>query len=157
MALELFTESFEPNGPIPERFSQLGENVSPDLYWHGEPAGTQEYALIMEDPDAPNHDPFVHWVLYKIQRGLMRLPEGIPEGGVPGTPHGAYHGENTYGETKYAGPKPPEGHGPHRYYFRLFALDKELEVNLGLDRDALLDEMEGHIIEEAQLLGTYER
>ncbi len=157
MALAINTESFEPNGPIPERFTQVGENLSPNLYWQGEPANTQEYALIMEDPDAPNHHPFVHWVLYKIPAGVTRLPEGIPEGASPGTPPGAYHGDNTYGAKKYEGPKPPVGHGPHRYYFRLFALDTQLEVNLGLDRAALLEEMEGHVIEEAQLLGTFER
>ncbi len=149
MAIQLSSPAFDPDGPIPQKYTGEGENVSPPLTWGDLPEGTKELALICDDPDAPTSEPFVHWVLYKIPADRTELPEDSTEG--------ALEGQNDFGETGYGGPMPPEGHGTHHYHFKLYALDGELEVTAGLTKGELLEAMEGHILDQGKLIGTYER
>jgi Raf kinase inhibitor-like YbhB/YbcL family protein len=119
------------------------------LTWAEVPEGTREIALICDDPDAPTPRPFVHWVVYKIPADRSGLPEGSTQG--------ALEGENDFGGTGYGGPMPPRGHGVHHYRFKVYALDAELEAAAGLTKDRLLEAMEGQILAEGELVGTYER
>lgn len=149
MAIQVSSPAFEPGGAIPRKHTGEGQNVSPALTWTGLPEGTREIALICDDPDAPTPRPFVHWVVYKIPADR----EGLPEGGT----QGALEGENDFGGTGYGGPMPPRGHGVHHYHFTVYALDSELEAGAGLTKDQLLEAMEGHVLDEGELVGTYER
>jgi Raf kinase inhibitor-like YbhB/YbcL family protein len=101
----------------------------------------------VHDPDAPLVDGFTHWVAY----GIAADATGLPEGG-----DGARSGANTLGNEGYMGPAPPEGHGPHHYYFWAYALDEDLDLPPGLDRLGLIERIEDHVIEQARLVGTYE-
>jgi Raf kinase inhibitor-like YbhB/YbcL family protein len=148
-AFQVSSTAFEPNGAIPKKYTGEGQNISPPLMWTGLPEGTKEIALICDDPDAPRAEPFVHWVAYKIPANLTGLPEGSAQG--------ALEGENGAGRTGYIGPMPPEGSGVHHYHFKVYALDTELEAEAGLTKDRLLEAMEGHILADGELIGTYER
>lgn len=154
--LRLTSPAFHDRHAIPRRFTCEGEERSPPLAWSGAPAGTQSFALIVEDPDAP--DPaapqriFVHWVLYNIPADLMVLPEG---GASSALPKGAAQGRNDFGERKYGGPCPPIGR--HRYFFKLHALDVLLPAQTPLDKNALEGAMQGHILEQVELVGTYQK
>lgn len=117
MAFELESEAFRNGGTIPERYTGTGENISPPLRWHGAPPGTQSFVLIMDDPDAPRGT-FTHWLLWDLPAGINALPADVHRGGRLGVA-----GRNDFGKLGYGGPLPPIGHGPHRYYFRLYALD----------------------------------
>jgi Raf kinase inhibitor-like YbhB/YbcL family protein len=145
--LELHSPAFSNHTPIPPRHTSDGENVAPALEWSGVPDGTAAFALVVHDPDAPLVDGFTHWVAYGIPGDARRLPEG---GG------GAVAGVTSRGAEGYRGPAPPPGHGPHHYYFWIYALDADLDLAPGLDRRALLDRIEDHVIEQARLIGTYE-
>jgi Raf kinase inhibitor-like YbhB/YbcL family protein len=147
MIIQVSSHAFEPGGAIPREYTGEGRDVSPPLAWSGLPEGARELALVCDDPDAPR--PFVHWVLYKIPAERS----GLPEGSVGA----ALEGKNDFGGTGYRGPMPPRGHGTHRYRFRLYALDAELEVVAGLTRDELLRAIEGHVLAEGELVATYER
>lgn len=149
MAIQLSSDAFEAGGPIPKKHTGEGADVSPPLDWTGLPEGTRELALICDDPDAPRPRPWVHWVVYGIPADLT----GLPEGGA----QGVIEGENDFGRTGYGGPMPPRGHGVHHYRFRIYALDTELDAAAGLTREQLLAAMEGHVISEGELVGTYER
>lgn len=146
--------AFAPGAAIPQRYSQDGENVSPPLTWDGLPPETRAVALIMDDPDAPRADPFVHWVAYGLPADRS-LPEGVPTGSRG--EGGLLQGPNTYGHPGYDGPKPPPGHGVHHYHFKLYALDETLDLALGLDKEGLLRAIRGHVLAEGELVGTYER
>jgi Raf kinase inhibitor-like YbhB/YbcL family protein len=149
MAIEVSSPAFEPGGAIPRKHTGEGEDVSPALTWTGVPDETKEIALICDDPDAPTPAPWVHWVVYKIPADRTGLPEGDTQG--------ALEGKNDFGGTGYGGPMPPRGHGVHRYHFKVYALDTELEVAAGLTKERLLEAMEGHVLAEGELIGTYER
>lgn len=149
MAIQLSSDAFEAGGPIPKKHTGEGADVSPPLDWTGLPEGTRELALICDDPDAPRPRPWVHWVVYGIPADLT----GLPEGGA----QGVTEGKNDFGRTGYGGPMPPRGHGVHHYRFRIYALDTELDAAAGLTREQLLAAMEGHVISEGELVGTYER
>ena len=146
-AIQVSSPDFEPGGAIPRKYTGEGQNISPALSWTGLPEGTKEIALVCDDTDAPK--PFVHWVVYKIPANLRGLPEGETEG--------ALEGKNDFGGTGYSGPMPPRGVGVHHYHFKVYALDTELEVEAGMTKDELLKAMEGHILAEGELIGTYER
>lgn len=147
--LTIASPAFASGEPIPTRYTADGEDVSPPLELRGVPEGTRSLAVICHDPDAPVPHGFTHWVVYAIPPDTTLLPE---DGA------GAYaQGENDFGKTGYGGPAPPAGHGPHHYFFWLYALDEEIGVAPTLTRKELLDRMEGHIIEQARLVGTYER
>lgn len=136
-------------GEIPAKHAKEGDDVSPPLQWSGLPDGTEQIAVICHDPDAPLPRGFTHWVLYGIPAATTAIPEG---GG------GSFvEGVNDYGDKGYGGPQPPEGHGTHHYYFWVYALDTQLDLDPGLSRDELLDAISDHIIEQNRLVATYER
>jgi Raf kinase inhibitor-like YbhB/YbcL family protein len=146
--LAVSSPGFEPHGEIPARHRADGDNVSPALQWTGTPAGTRSFALVMHDPDAPLVDGFTHWVAY----GIPADATGLPEGGDD-----AVAGLNSSGEPAYTGPAPPPGHGLHHYYFWIYALDADLGLAPGLDRRQLIARIEDHVIEQARIVGTFER
>jgi Raf kinase inhibitor-like YbhB/YbcL family protein len=144
--LKIRTPAFGNHERIPQRHAREGEDVAPPLEWSGVPEGTKAFAVVVHDPDAPLVDGFTHWVAY----GIPGEATGLPEGGGE-----AVSGSNSFGEVGYGGPAPPPGHGPHHYYFWLYALDEDLGLEPGLDRRALLERIEDHVIEQARLVGTY--
>lgn len=147
--LKITSPAFGPDQPIPARHARDGDDVSPQLDFSGVPEGTRQLALVCHDPDAPLVHGFTHWVLY----GIPADASGIPEGGGSAFVEGV----NDYGDSGWGGPQPPPGHGPHHYYFWLYALDTELDAGPGLTRADLLARIEDHVIEQARLVGTYER
>lgn len=153
MALELKSPAFTDKEYIPAKYTCQGEDISPPLIWTGAPAGVKSFALINDDPDAPSGD-WVHWVIYDIPRDADGLPEGVPN--TQNLPNGAKQSVNDGGDTGYGGPCPPPGK-PHRYYFKLYALDIILNKPAGLSKTDLLKVMKGHILAEAQILGYYKR
>ena len=158
--MRLYSAAFRNGAPIPKRYTGDGEDLSPPLQWEDVPEGTQELALLCEDPDAPVPEPWVHWVLYGLPPETRRLPEGIPPQTTLETPVRAMQGRNSWSRgrtTGYRGPAPPPGHGRHRYFFRLYVLDQPLGLNPGVDKQALLQAMQGHVLQETQLMGTYQR
>ncbi len=144
--LKLRTPAFDGHRPIPARHAGDGEDVAPPLEWSGVPDGTKAFAVVVHDPDAPLVDGFTHWVAYGISAEVTELPEG---GGD------AVSGTNSFGNQGYNGPAPPPGHGTHHYYFWIYALDEDLDLEPGLDRRELLGRIEDHVIEQARLVGTY--
>ena len=153
MALVLTSPAFEHQREIPARFTCEGADVSPPLAWSGAPSGTQSFALIVDDPDAP--DPaapkrvWVHWVVYNVPPSVTELPEAVKD-----LPAGAKSGLNDWGRPGYGGPCPPIGR--HRYFHKLYALDRTLE----LDRPTKADverAMQGHVLGSAELIGTYQK
>ncbi len=150
--LDLQSDAFEHGRPIPVRHTADGSDVSPPLRWRGLPEGTASLALICEDPDAPRGT-WVHWVLYDLPPTVASLSEGIAA--LESTPEGATHGRNDFGRLGYGGPAPPSG--THRYFFRLFALDRRLGLAPGATAQALRRAMDGHILAEAERMGTYSR
>ena len=157
MTLMIRSSAFANQARIPKRFTGDGEDVSPELSWSGAPAGAKELALICDDPDAPTPQPWVHWVIYKVPASAAGLRENTPKTGSLSEPAGALQGVNSWSEIGYRGPAPPRGHGVHHYHFRLYALDTALAVAAGADKKALLAAMEGHILGQAEWVGTYER
>ena len=156
MALELASTAFAHNEDIPAKYTCDGENISPPLTWSGVPIGTEALALIVDDPDAPDPEnpqrTFVHWVLYNISPELEGLSEGTNEGNLP---TGARSGVNDWGNADYGGPCPPTGR--HRYFFKLYALDSALLDFNEPTKEELLETIEEHILEAAELVGTYKR
>jgi Raf kinase inhibitor-like YbhB/YbcL family protein len=132
---------------IPSRYSCEGEDVSPPLRWSNVPEGTRSLAMIVDDPDAPG-GVFTHWLAW----GLDPAAEGLGEG--ESAPR---EGRNDFGTSGYRGPCPPPGHGRHRYVFRLYALDMQLELPAGAAKAELEQAIEGHVLTTAELVGTYER
>ena len=157
MGMVMQSDAFAEGRAIPRRHAEDGEDLSPPLTWSGLPEGTKELALIVDDPDAPRAEPWVHWVLYKIPADVRTLTEGLPRTPSLNTPPGAMQGKNSWGTDGYRGPAPPRGHGTHHYHFRLYALDAPLAAAQGLDKPGLLEAMRGHVLAEAELVGTYER
>jgi Raf kinase inhibitor-like YbhB/YbcL family protein len=143
----LESSAFANAQAIPSRHSCEGEDVSPQLRWTNVPEGTQSLALVVDDPDAPGRV-FTHWIAY----GLDPSAEGLSEG-----ERAPREGRNDFGTTGYRGPCPPPGHGRHRYVFRLFALDSELELGPGASKPDLEQAIEGRVLTTAELVGTYER
>ena len=151
--LELKSDSLKHEKSIPDKYTCEGEDISPDLNWGKLPEGTVELALICDDPDAPAGT-WVHWVIYRIPPDTSGLEESIPP--VKQTETGILQGENSWGRIGYGGPCPPRGK-PHRYFFKLYALDKELELKPGATKQKLEAAMKGHIIGYGELMGTYVR
>jgi Raf kinase inhibitor-like YbhB/YbcL family protein len=155
--MNLTSPAFDPGGRIPSRHTCDGEDLSPALAWNGVPEGTRSFALVMDDPDAPPGT-WVHWVLYGIGPASRELGEGIAK--RPSLPDGARQGlcwgVSSFARVGYYGPCPPPG-GPHRYSFRLYALDVELELEAKATKDDLEAAMNGHVLAEAELVGLYGR
>jgi Raf kinase inhibitor-like YbhB/YbcL family protein len=155
MTFTLSSTAFTPNGPIPAKYTCEGADTSPPLEWSGAPSGTKSFALIVDDPDAP--DPakpqrvYVHWVVYNLPASTTKLAENAAKSGLP---NGAMQGSNDWGKQTYGGPCPPIGR--HRYFFKLSALDTELKLN-NPNKAQLEKAMQGHIVGNAQLIGTYQK
>lgn len=156
MSLVLESTAFTDGGVIPTRYTCEGEDITPPLSWHGVPEGARSLALVVDDPDAP--DPaapqmvFVHWVLYNLPPETAGLPEGVARDGLPA---GAQEGVNDFKRMGYGGPCPPIGR--HRYYHRLYALDTPLQGLQLPTKTDLEQAMAGHILAEAQWMGTYQK
>jgi Raf kinase inhibitor-like YbhB/YbcL family protein len=157
MTLIIRSQAFTDGQRIPLRHTGDGEDVSPPLQWLNLPGGTRELALIVDDPDAPTPEPWVHWIVYKIPPTVQELPEAVPRNASLPQPLGAFQGKNSWGSVGYRGPAPPRGHGTHHYHFRIYALDAPLKPVPDLDKKALLKAMEGHILDQGILTGVYQR
>lgn len=157
MTIKLTSSAFEANQPIPEKYTIEGANVSPPLDWSNLPEGVQQIALIVDDPDAPREKPFVHWVIYGIPGKVEGLSEDVPQEKTVSQPVQAVQGTNDFGKTGYGGPAPPEGHGVHHYHFKVYALAESMDLEPGMDKEQLLEAIQGHILAQGELVGTYER
>ena len=154
MSLDLKSNAFVNGQAIPAKYSCVGNNISPDLTWGEPPSGTQSFALIVDDPDAPAGT-WVHWVLFNIPAGTRLLPENIPVTGKNVDPNSIYVGKNSSGNLRYDGPCPPSG--THRYYFKLYALDTKTDLQPGATKADLLNAMKGHILAQGELMGTFSK
>ena len=153
MAFELESGAFAAGKAIPKRYTCDAENVSPALRWKDTPAGTKAFALVADDPDAPAGT-WTHWVLYDLPSTLNELGEKVAPD--PTLANGAKHGLNDFKKTGYGGPCPPPGK-PHRYFFRLYALDAPTGLAPRATKDAVLQATKGHVLGQAELMGTYQR
>ena len=149
----LTSSAFENGEKIPVKYTCDGLDLSPPLKWEGYPPETKSFALIVEDPDAPGGT-FTHWIIYNIPAEVNKLEEGIEP--AEKLPSGAMQGINDFRKIGYGGPCPPPGK-PHRYVFKLYALDSPLDLKPAASKDALLEAMKGHILAEATLMGIYSR
>jgi len=153
MSLRLASEAFGEGTPIPARHTADDRDASPPLSWTDAPEGTKSFALVCDDPDAPAGT-WVHWVLYNVPGSRRKLEEGVPA--LADLPDGSRQGVNDFRRVGYGGPSPPPGKA-HRYYFRLYALDGSLEVTAQPRKGEVISAMKGHVLAEAQLMGTYQR
>ncbi|UCD55883.1 MAG: YbhB/YbcL family Raf kinase inhibitor-like protein [Candidatus Omnitrophota bacterium] len=153
MALEIKSPAFKNGEPIPLKYTGKGEDISPPIMWSDVPEGTKSFALISDDPDAPMGT-WVHWVLYDIPRDRRSLPQGVKKDRV--LDDGSKQGTTDFGRVGYGGPYPPPGL-EHRYFFKLYALDAKLDLKPALTKKALLNAIEGHVIEKAEFIGTFKR
>jgi Raf kinase inhibitor-like YbhB/YbcL family protein len=151
MDFQLTSTAFEEGRPIPRKYSGEGQNVSPPLKWTDPPPGTRSFALVCEDPDAPRGT-FTHWVAFNLPAVSREVSEAVPA--EEGEANGMRQGTNDFGKVGYGGPKPPPGK-PHRYVFKLFALDTRIDLPAAVKKDKLLAALRGHVRGEAQLVGTY--
>jgi Raf kinase inhibitor-like YbhB/YbcL family protein len=151
MPFRLVTSAFAEGGEIPTLYTCEHANVSPPLEWKGEPRGTKSYALIADDPDAPAGT-WNHWLLWDIPASLHALAQGFRAGKLGAS------GTNDFGKAGYGGPCPPRGHGPHRYFFTLYALDVEsLGLGAGARRADLDRALHNRVLAQAQVMGRFER
>jgi Raf kinase inhibitor-like YbhB/YbcL family protein len=153
MSITVTSTAFPEGQRIPARYTADDKDVSPPLAWAGVPDGTRSLALLAEDPDAPR-GLWVHWVLFNLPAAARELKEGIPHD--PTLADGSAQGTNDFGKIGYGGPSPPPGK-PHRYFFKLYALDSKLDLKPGATRKDVLDAFKGHVLAEGQLMGTYGR
>lgn len=152
MSLILGSDAFAEGGQIPRRYTCEGDDVSPPLTWQGAPSRTATFALVVDDPDAPAGT-WIHWVLLDVPDEVTELPENASGAGA--LPAAAVEGRNSWGRGGYRGPCPPSG--THRYFFRLYALDGPLGLGPGATLAELTRAMEGHVVDEAVLMGRYAR
>jgi Raf kinase inhibitor-like YbhB/YbcL family protein len=156
MPFNLTSPAFAPNGAIPAKYTCEGADTSPPLEWSGAPSNAKSFALIVDDPDAP--DPakpqrvYVHWVVYNIPSSTTKLPENAAKSGLPS---GAMQGSNDWGKQTYGGPCPPIGR--HRYFFKLYALNTEMKGLSNPNKTQFEKAMQPYIIGNAQLIGTYQK
>ncbi len=152
MDIKIACSAFDEGGTIPVKYTCDGEDVSPPLEWSGVPEGAKTLVLISDDPDAPMGT-WVHWVLFNLPATVNNLPEDIPP--VQTMENGAKQGMNDFRKIGYGGPCPPGG--THRYYFKIYALDTEIDLEAGATKPEVLRAMEGHILAQGQLMGRYSR
>jgi Raf kinase inhibitor-like YbhB/YbcL family protein len=151
--MKITSNAFSEGNPIDTKYTCDGENISPQLSWSNAPDTTKSFALICDDPDAPV-GVWVHWVLYNLPANTKELPQAVAT--TEQVLDNAKQGINDFKKIGYGGPCPPKGN-PHRYYFKLYALDTELNLASGLTKEKLLAAMKGHILAECSLMGTYAR
>jgi Raf kinase inhibitor-like YbhB/YbcL family protein len=152
--MTITSDAFTNGQSIPAKYSCNGRNISPALAWDEPPTGTQSFALIVDDPDAPMGT-WVHWVLYNIPAGTRSLQEDLPVTGKNVDPNAINVGKNSSGKIGYDGPCPPGG--THRYFFKLYALDTTINLLPGATKEQVLKEMDGHILAQGELVGTFSR
>ena len=152
-AMQVKSKLISPGGEFPKRETCDGQNTSPQLAWSGAPPATKSFAMILDDPDAPG-GAFTHWIVWNIPAGTHELPENLPK--TAELADGARQGRNDFGQVGYGGPCPPPGK-PHRYFFRLFALDNAPAVKPGAGRGELERALQGHILACGELMGRYAR
>lgn len=153
MAFTLDTKAFPKGGEIPSKYACTGEDVSPALSWSGAPQGTKSFALIVEDPDAPSGT-FTHWIVYDLPAEARQLPENVSK--TDDLSGGGRQGRNDFRRAGYGGPCPPPGK-PHRYFFKLYALNSPLNLPAGASRREVEDALRGHVIAQAELMGKFGR
>ncbi|MFO8011993.1 MAG: YbhB/YbcL family Raf kinase inhibitor-like protein [Phycisphaerae bacterium] len=156
MAFTLTSSAFENGGRIPQHYTGEGDDQSPPLAWTDPPEGTQAFALVCDDPDAPVGT-WDHWLIWNIPGNTQELPAGVPTTETVADLGGAAQGKNGWGNVGYGGPMPPPGHGDHHYNFALYALDAKLDLAPGADKQALMEAVEGHVLGKAELTGLYSR
>jgi Raf kinase inhibitor-like YbhB/YbcL family protein len=166
--LTVTSTAFKNGETIPADYTADGRNVSPPLRWSGAPAGSREFALILDDPDAPTPQPFVHWIMYQIPATATGLPEALGMGGTVKAEGltGAIQGMTGFGayarpgsappDPGYRGPAPPAGK-PHHYHFKVYALNAPVDAKPGMTKDDLLKAMDGTIVAQGEIVGVYER
>ncbi len=150
---EIKSTSFENNGKIMSKYAYDSYNMSPPLTWSNPPLGTKSFVLIMDDPDAPSKV-WVHWVIFNIPATSNGFPEGLPKKIV--LPDGSIQGINDFNNNGYDGPHPPQGK-PHRYYFKLYAIDIMLSLDSSAKKENVEQAIKGHILAETHIIGTYKR
>jgi Raf kinase inhibitor-like YbhB/YbcL family protein len=148
--------AFAANAPIPAKYTDYGEKISPPLAWSGVPPAARALVLLAEDPDAGEPRPYVHWLLYNLPATMTSLPESIPP--TPRLPEfgGALQGRNSRGTFGYFGPRPPRRDRPHRYHFQLFAIDMMLPLDPGATPEQVLSAMKGRVVAAGEVIGTFE-
>jgi Raf kinase inhibitor-like YbhB/YbcL family protein len=156
-SMKITSEEIYPNSPIRVRYTCDGDNISPAFGWSGVPDGTVSFAIVMDDPDAPAGT-WVHWVLFNLPGNTAAIGGNTPEVErlLSGAVHGASWGVDEFTRIGYHGPCPPPGK-PHRYFFRVYALDTILDLGPGASKADVLKAAEGHILAVAELMGTYAR
>jgi len=147
--MRLRSQAFKEHEPIPDRYSGYGQDISPPLEWSDARIGTQSFVLICHDPDAPEPPGFTHWLVYGIPASTTGIPESA--GNL------FKEGMNSAGVIGYTGPMPPAGDGPHHYYFWLYALNRDVDLEPGVDRETCLAAIEDHVIEQSRLIGIYQK
>lgn len=152
-ALEIKSDAFEEGGNIQAQYTCDADNISVPLNWSNAPSGTKSFVLICDDPDSPSKS-WTHWVIFNIPADKINLPRDLPKIGTFND--GTIQGVNDFSQIGYGGPCPPRGR-PHRYFFKLYALDTILPLDKTSDKETVLEAMEGHIVAQAQTLGIYER
>lgn len=150
--MQITSEAFADNQPLPDKYARKHEDLSPPLRWSGVPEQAEELALICEDPDAPMGT-WTHWLVWGIHPERTELPEGVEKSEVVASLEGAKQGTNDSGEIGYGGPQPPSG--THRYFFRLYALSESLDLPAGAKADQVRAALKGKIVAEAETMGTY--
>jgi Raf kinase inhibitor-like YbhB/YbcL family protein len=153
MVLAVSSPAFQEGGKIPTKYTCEGQDVSPAFTWGEPPVETRSFVLIVDDPDAPG-GVFTHWVLFNLPVGSRELPEAVAAQAQ--LPNGSVQGKNDFGRIGYGGPCPPPGR-PHRYQFTLYALDQPLDLKAGASKKQVIGAMQGHILAQGQLTGTYQR
>ena len=143
------------DGRLDPTYAQDGDGVSPPLAWT-DVAEAQAWAVVVEDPDAPAVDPMLHWAIWDIEAGITALPPGIAKVARPETPQNAVQGRNGHGDPGWTGPKPPPGHGVHRYHFQVFALAKPLGMGADTTLTELVSALKGLVIASGELVATFE-
>ena len=156
-AIGASSTAFNDGHYIPDKHAAEYDNLSPPVQWEAGPEETQAYALIVEDPDAPQELPFVHWLVYNIPPTTRDLDQALPLGTFLTEPRDAMQGRNDKGTTGYFGPRPPVGDPAHHYHFQVFALDEKLPLQPGCNRAELEDAMRGHVIGAGSFVGIYRR
>lgn len=153
-AMDVESTNFKDGQMIPKRFTCDGDDISPSISWSSFPKNTRSFVVIMTDPDAPGGT-FTHWVVYDIPSSVQKLEENFPK---LTKVDGIKQGMNDFNRRGYGGPCPPKGHGYHRYFFKVYAIDLEsLGLKAGASRKDVEQKMKGHILQEGQIMGVYRR
>jgi Raf kinase inhibitor-like YbhB/YbcL family protein len=154
--LTVESPAFANGQEIPDTYSDYGSGVSPALTWDGVPEGTRSFAVIVEDPDARQNPPFVHWLLFNLPGDMRELPESIPPDSPLTEFGGARQGRTTNGTIGYFGPRPPTDDQAHHYHFQVFCLDSYIDLPSEADREHLLRAMAQHVLAKGEIVGLYE-